>query len=128
MAGAIFANQAGTVHTEEHWLVVLTGVVDDLVPGTLQEGRVDRDHRPTAAHRNPRCGCNGVLFCDPNVIEAIWVCGGKLVEAGPRWHASGDRHNAAIIRGGGDHLGGKESCVVRSLWRRCLRNAAALSI
>ena len=38
MAGAIFANETGAVHTEEHWLVVLAGVVDDLVPSALQEG------------------------------------------------------------------------------------------
>jgi hypothetical protein len=35
MAGAIFANQTGTIDAEEHWLVVLAGVMDDLVPGAL---------------------------------------------------------------------------------------------
>ena len=38
MAGAIFANEAGAVHPKEHWLVVLAGVMDDLVPCALQEG------------------------------------------------------------------------------------------
>ena len=69
-----------------------------------------------------------MLFCDPDVIEAIWICGGKLVEAGPRWHTSGDRHDTAIVRGCGDHLSSEERCVVRSFWRRCLWYTATLPV
>ena len=38
MARAIFANQARTVHPDQHRLIVLADVMHDLVPRSLQEG------------------------------------------------------------------------------------------
>ena len=45
MGGAVGANQAGPVDGEQHRQLLQRHIVDQLVVGTLQEARVDGDHR-----------------------------------------------------------------------------------
>ena len=100
----------------------------DLVPRSLQEGRIDRNNWSTATHGDTGRGSNGVLLGDANVIEAIWVGGGELVEPGSCWHPCGNGHNAPVGRSGGDNLGGEEGGVVRHLGRRRDRIGARLAV
>ena len=46
-------------------------VVDDLVPGPVEERRVDRDDRAQAAHRHAGGAGDGVLLGDADVEEAV---------------------------------------------------------
>ena len=128
MAGAIFANQAGAVNANQHGLIILANVMHDLVPCSLKERRVDRDNWTTATHGDSRCRSNRMLLSDANVIEAIWICGGKLVEASSRWHTCCDGNNASVSRCGGNNLVRKERRVVRHLGRRCDRISACLAV
>ena len=128
MAGPIFANESSTIDTEKHWLIVLAGIMDDLIPGALQEGGIDRNHRSATAHRDPRCGCNGMLLSNANVIETIWICSGELVEAGSCWHACGDRYDPSIGCCGGNYFSSEEGRVVLSLWRGRLWHASTLPV
>ena len=48
MGRAVGADQPGAVHREAHRQILDRDVVDDLVVGALQEGRIDRAERPIA--------------------------------------------------------------------------------
>ena len=128
MAGPVFANQAGTVNTNEHWLIVLADIMHDLVPRALQEGRIDRNDWSTATHGDTGRGSNGVLLGDAHVVEAIWIGRGELVEPGPRRHPCRDGHNASVRRSGGNNLGREEGGVVRHLGRRRDRISTSLAV
>jgi hypothetical protein len=49
VAGPVLTDEPGAIDGQQHRLIVLADVVDGLVEGPLQEGRVDRDDRPPAA-------------------------------------------------------------------------------
>ena len=89
----------------------------DLIPRSLHEGGVDRNHWATTTHRNSSCGGNRMLFRNPYIVEAIRVRLRECVEARPSWHASGNRNDAAVIRRGSNELRCKCGGVVRLL--RC---------
>ena len=92
---AVGAGDAGAVEREDHRQAVEGDVVDDLVPGPVEERRVDRDDRPQPAHRHAGGGGDGVLLGDADVEEAV---GEVLLERDqPRrpGHRSGDRHDAS---------------------------------
>ena len=128
MARAIFTDKTGTVHPDQHWLIILANVMHDLVPRSLQEGRIDRNHWSTATHGDTSRGSNGVLLGDANVIEAIWIGGGELVEPGSCWHSCRNGHNAPVGRSGGDYLSGEEGGVVWHLGRGCDRVGTRLAV
>ena len=69
-----------------------------------------------------------MLLSDANVVEAIWIGGSELVEAGSCWHPCGNGHDALVSRSGGNYLGGEERGVVRHLGWRCDRIGASLAI
>ena len=67
--GSVLAHQAGTVQAEHDGQVLQRGIHDELIVRTLQERRIDGDHRPPAAHRHARGKTHGVFFGDAHVEE-----------------------------------------------------------
>ena len=59
------------VHAEHDRQTMQGDVVDDLVPGSVEERRVDGDDRTEAAHRHPGGAGDGVLLGDADVEEAV---------------------------------------------------------
>ena len=59
-------------------MVVLADVVDGLIERALEEGRVDRDDRPPAAHREAGRHRHRVLLGDADVEEAVGELGLEL--------------------------------------------------
>ena len=70
VAGAVLADEAGTVDADDDRRVVLADVVDDLVEGALQERRVQRDEGALAREREARRQRHRVLLGDADVVEA----------------------------------------------------------
>ena len=68
----------------QHRLVVLADVVDGLVERALEEGRVERDDRAHAAHRQAGRQRHGVLLGDPDVEEPVRERGLELGHARAR--------------------------------------------
>ena len=71
VARAVLAHEAGAVDADDHRLVVLADVVDGLVEGPLEEGRVDRDQRAQAAECEAGSHGERVLLGDAYVVHAV---------------------------------------------------------
>ena len=69
---------------EAHRQVLDGDVVDDLVIGALQEGRIDGAERPHALGGEAGREGHGVLFGDADVEAALREGLGKAVDAGAR--------------------------------------------
>ena len=84
MGRAVGADQPGAVDREAHRQVLDRHVVDHLVVGALEEGRIDRAERPHALRGKARGKGHRVLFGDADVEGAVGVRLGELVEPGAR--------------------------------------------
>ena len=91
VAGAVVAGDAGAVEHEGDPALVQRDVHQHLVEGAVEEGRVDRDDRVQAAHREPGGGGDGVLLGDADVEGALGVRLGEPIEADRVEHRRGDR-------------------------------------
>ena len=93
---AVVADEAGAVHAEHDRQALEADVVDDLVVGALQEGRVDGDHRAGALDREAGGEQDGLLLGDADVEVAL---GQRLLEdreAGAGVHRGGDADHALV--------------------------------
>ena len=71
MGRAVVADQPGAVHREDDVELLQADVVDELVVGALQEGRVDRADRLRALDREPGGEQHRVLLGDPDVVVLL---------------------------------------------------------
>ena len=94
MRRAVVADEPGAVHREDHVELLQADVVDDLVEGALQEGRVDRAHRLGALQREPGGEQHRVLLGDADVEVAVGLGLLQHVEAGAGVHRGGDADDA----------------------------------
>ena len=95
VARPVVAGDAGPVDAEDHRQAVQAHVVVDLVPGPVEEGRVDGHHRPQATHGHAGGRGDRVLLGDADVEEAVGIA------VAERSSPVGPGHG----RGDGDHLG-----------------------
>ena len=82
MGRAVGADQPGAVDREAHRQVLDRDVVDDLVVGALQEGRIDRAERAHALRGEAGGESDRVLLGDADVERALRMRLGELVDAG----------------------------------------------
>ena len=115
MARPVFADQPGPVHGDEHWLVVLADVVDGLVEGTLEEGRIERNDRAQPAHGQAGRQRHRMLLGDPDIEEPVRELRLEPGHSGPRGHARGDPDDAPVRSCELDQLGGEDGRVVGDL-------------
>ncbi len=94
MRGAVGAHQARAVEREHHRQVLDRDVVDQLVVGALQEGRVDRDHRLQALAGQAGREGHGVLLGDAHVVVAVGKALLELDQARALAHRGRDAHQA----------------------------------
>ena len=83
VGGAVVPDQPGAVHREGDVEALQGDVVDDLVVGALEEGRVDRADRLRPLKRQPRGEQDGVLLGDADVVVLLGALVGELLQAGP---------------------------------------------
>ena len=99
MGRAVGADQPGAVDREAHRQVLDRDVVDDLIVGALQEGRIDRAERPHALRGEAGGEGHRMLLGDADVEGAIGEGLGELVEPGARRHRRGDRDDRRVALG-----------------------------
>ena len=95
VARAVGPGHPRPVETEHDGEAVQGHVVDDLVPRTVEERRVDRNDRPQPAHRHAGGGGDRVLFGDPDVEAAVGETILERQQPGRAGHRGGDGDDAA---------------------------------
>ena len=78
VAGAVLADEAGSVEAEQNRHVVLADVVDEAVVGALAEGRVERHHGRMPASARPAAM---VTACG-SAMPTSWKRAGKCSRSG----------------------------------------------
>ena len=96
VGGAVGANEAASVQTENHVQVLDGHVVDDLVVGTLHERGVDvaEGHQATGGH--PRAERHGMLFSDAHVKGAVRHFLHHEFQAAPGRHGGGHPYDPTV--------------------------------
>ena len=72
MGLAIIAHDAGPVQSEDHRQVLQADVVDNLVIGPLQEGRINGYYGNQPHGGNAGGHGDGVLFADAYIEDTVW--------------------------------------------------------
>ena len=85
VARAVLADEAGPIDGDHDRQVVLADVVDFLVEGPLQEGRVEGHHGPLAGQGHARREGHGMLLGDADVDEPVRELGLEEMQARCRW-------------------------------------------
>ena len=93
---AIVAHQAGAIHGEDDVQALEAHVMDDLVVGALQEGRVDGHDGLDALECQPRGEQDGLLLGDADVEIAVRHGLLQDAQAGARVHGGGDPDDPLI--------------------------------
>ena len=93
---AVGADQTGPVDGEAHRQILDRHVVDDLIVGALQEGRIDGAEGPHALRGEAGGEGHRMLLGDADVERAIGEGLGEAVDAGAGRHGGGDRDDGRI--------------------------------
>ena len=96
MGRTVGADLAGTIDGKGHVQVLQCDVVQQLIIGTLQKGRVDRDHRLQSVARHARGEGHRVLLGDADVEIPLGETGRKCHQARALTHRRRDRHQPRI--------------------------------
>ncbi len=105
MGRAVGADEPGAVDREAHRQVLDRHIVDHLIVGALEEGRIDRAERPHALRGEPGGERHRVLLGDADVERAIRVRGSELVDPGAARHRCGNRADPLVaVREPGQRL------------------------
>ena len=91
MTRAVVAGDPGSIDAEHHGQRVEPDVVDDLVPGPIQEGGVHRHDGSEASHRHAGGRGDRVLLGDADVEATRGEALGEREQAGGTGHAGGER-------------------------------------
>ena len=113
MGRAVVADQARPVHREDDVEFLQADVVDQLVVGALEEGRVDRADRFRALDRQPGGEQHSVLLSDPDVVVVLGQLFGELLQAGPPRHRRRDPDHPVVAARLADHSVGEDLRVLR---------------
>ena len=98
MGRAVGADQPAAVDRQHHRQVLHRDVVDQLVVGALQEGRVDRHHRLHAFAGEARGEGHRVLLGDADIEIALRKFLRETHHAGAFAHRRGDADQALVLR------------------------------
>ena len=99
MGRTVLADEPGAVDGEAHRKPLQSDIMNDLIIGALQEGRIDRTERLEALDRETGSKGHGVLLGDADIEHAAREAGGELVEAGARRHGGGDGDDLLVLLG-----------------------------
>ena len=93
MRGAVAADQTGAVHGQHHRQILQRNIVDQLIVGPLQKGRVDRHHGPEPIAGNARRDRHRVLLGDRHIEVALREASGIFHQPGALPHRGSDPHH-----------------------------------
>jgi hypothetical protein len=90
MGRTVGADQAAAVEREDHRQVLQRDIVHQLIVAALQEGRVDRQHRPQPFAGQAGGKGDGMLLGDTDIVIALRVALAEAQQAGAFAHRRGD--------------------------------------
>ena len=96
---AIVARDPRPVENEGDRQLVQADIHHYLIERALEEGRVDRDHRPQPGHGEPGREGDPMLLRNPDVVEAIGEAFRKGTKPGAAPHGRGDRDQPRLALG-----------------------------
>ena len=96
---AIVARDPRPVENEGDRQLMQADIHHDLIERALEEGGVDRDHRPQPGHGEPGGEGDPVLLRNPDVVEAIRETFRKGTKPGTAPHGGGDRDQPRLALG-----------------------------
>ena len=93
----VLCHQPTPIDAEGDRQVLRRHVVDDLVEGALQEGRIDGHHGAHALRRQPAGEGDRMLLRDAHVVQPVRKLLLKRREAGPFAHCGGNRDDPPVL-------------------------------
>ena len=97
VGGAVVRRKAGAVHAERDGQVLQGDVVDDLIVGALQEGRINGAEWLEAFARQTGRERHRMLLGDADVEGALGEGLLEQVDAGARWHRRSDADDLLVF-------------------------------
>src|SRR5699024_4447245 len=88
MRFTVTGNQARTIHCKQHIQLHKIDIMNDLVIGALEEGRVDSHYRKQPLASQPRRKTDGVFLCHTHIEESILMRMLEEIKAGSVFHGS----------------------------------------
>ena len=110
MTGAVGAGDTSAVEHERHSGFVKRDIHQHLVESTVDEGRVQRDHRMQPAERHPRRRRHRVLLGDTDVEYPARILLGETMQPGRAQHRGGDSDDLRVGIRDLDDLVGEHGC------------------
>ncbi len=108
---AVFTDYPTPIHGKDHRQIGQADVMDNLVIGPLQEGRVYCHHRPEASPCQSGGKGNGMLFCYTHIITAVGKPLGQQIKARSLGHGRGNAHYPVVPLGKLYQCFGKDLCI-----------------
>ena len=99
MGCTICSDQTGTIQRKRHIQILQGNVMNQLIIGTLQKGRVNRDNRLLAFASDPRSKRDRMLFSNPHVKVTAWKAAVKLHHAAAFAHGGSNTDQTRIVIG-----------------------------
>lgn len=96
---SVFSHQSGPVDGHDDGMALHSDIFDELVHGSLEEGGIDRRHRPESSCGQARCESQEMSFGDTDVEESVGKVAGKGVELASFHHGGRESHDAGICGG-----------------------------
>ena len=128
MGRAVIGRQTGAVHTENHRQILQSHIMDDAVISALQEGRVNRHHRPVIHGRHAGGKDHRVFLGDAH----IEITSGQLIpqrlQARTTRHGRRHAHHFGVAFAELHHLFAKHILPVRRGAGLSRRRLASLRI
>ncbi len=97
MRCSVGTHQTRAVQSKGHIQILQTDIVNDLIEGALQKGRVDRGHRLHAFGGETGGECDRMLLGDPDIVETVGMGLLESVEPGSRCHRRRDRDDPFVF-------------------------------
>src|SRR6185312_6025356 len=97
MSGAVAARDAATVKTKLHIQILNADVVDQLIEGSLQEGRINGANRNQPFTRHAGCEGDAMLFSNANVERSLGKLFERLAHSCSIRHRGGKCHHLLVL-------------------------------
>mgnify|MGYP000450102373 CR=1 FL=1 len=97
MGGAVTGNKPRAIHGKKNIKLHQIDIVDDLIIGALEEGRIDRNDRQQALTGKTCRKADGMLLRHTDIKEAAGMAVLEEVEAGAVLHGGGDAAQTRFV-------------------------------
>lgn len=104
MGFPVASHIAGSVHSKNNRQILHAHVDQNLIVCSLQESRIQGNHRSAASKGKPGRKIYGMFFRNSYVKTAIGKTSLKFIQAGSLYHRSTDSYHPGILRSDGNQF------------------------